>query len=738
MAQETSIASTKDKFSKSIDTMRKDVKALDQDLDRLQTKLKELSKTRVTLKIDTDKASDEIKKVERGLTKANEASNKLSRNLANTNYDKDLSKISKASGNYQKVAKELDSTLGLLSKAGKQTGSAEKEDGSNVLGDIAASAAIDLIDSMSNAATTWIGSAYGEEAGILTGSVLSSALAGAAMGTIIPGVGNAVGAAVGAIGGAVVGYIQGQNAIFENKDDAFKSYYQDSYNKALEAQSQSLTNGSGIASAREVNKIQFSTLLGGDGEVDKFLGALEDFASVTPYSFEDLASISRNMLADGFKQEELLPLLEKVGDAGSALGMSKEDMASVATTLGRMQTTGETTMEDLNLLDKHFDVWSYLSKEYPDKSKEDVKKMVSEGEMPGGEAAKAITDHMDSDYAGNMEKQSQTYAGLVSTLEESKASLDNAMGEGFNSTRKVGIQEQIDWLSGETGQEMQDAYNKIGQWKASLENQSEQYERDAINSVMSGTIQESYQDSSQKEALERLAKDYSIAEADYYDATKSGNAEAMQEASAVMGRALAEAQVIATNEYNASEGAQIELESNRTLAENIKNDAAAQDEYWKAGYTMGQQFTLGLKSAMDVTADEIPDYAKEYMKNSNIGFGGGYGKVVSTGENKVPYNSNETPAYAANYFKNHGISYGGSAYGRGKAYGLSYVPYNNYSALLHEGERVLTASENRNYGKSTPISITGNSFVVREEADIQKVASKIANMINRAYILAPQ
>ena len=625
--------------------------------------------------------------------------------MPNTNFNSYFSKLSKFSEGHQKVTEELNNTLSVLNGQGT-----ESTKGSGVLDELVSSGIADLAESMSNVVVTQVGSALGGEASILTGSVLSSAVAGAAMGGMV---GNVAGAVIGAIGGAIVGYVQGQNAIFENKDDAFKSYYQDSYNKALETQSQSLTNGSGIASAREVNKIQFSTLLGGDGEADKFLGALDDFASVTPYSFEDLASISRNMLADGFKQEDLLPLLEKVGDAGSALGMSKEDVASVATTLGRMQTTGETTMEDLNLLDKHFDVWSYLSKKYPDKSKEDVKKMVSEGEGPGAEAAKTITDHMDSDYAGNMEKQSQTYAGLVNTLEESKAAIDNAMGEGFNLTRKSGIQEQIDWMSGESGQEMKDAYNKIGQWKASLENQSEQYERDAINSVMSGMIQESYQESSQKEALERLAKDYSIAEADYYDATKSGNAEAMQEASAVMGRALAEAQVIATNEYNASDGAQLALESNKTLAENIKNDAATQDEYWNAGYIMGEQFTLGVASAMNVPNPYAPNAEGKKVFSYDAAMSG------------QSYNYDEIREAQRN----------GSLRG---AYGLSYVPYNNYSALLHEGERVLTASENRNYGKSTPISITGNSFVIREEADIQKVASKIANMINRAYILAPQ
>lgn len=49
---------------------------------------------------------------------------------------------------------------------------------------------------------------------------------------------------------------------------------------------------------------------------------------------------------------------------------------------------------------------------------------------------------------------------------------------------------------------------------------------------------------------------------------------------------------------------------------------------------------------------------------------------------------------------------------------------------------MLTASENRSFGKGAEIKITGNSFVVREEADVEKVAAEIIRQINQAYILA--
>lgn len=72
-------------------------------------------------------------------------------------------------------------------------------------------------------------------------------------------------------------------------------------------------------------------------------------------------------------------------------------------------------------------------------------------------------------------------------------------------------------------------------------------------------------------------------------------------------------------------------------------------------------------------------------------------------------------------------------YSLGFSYGISYVPYNDFPAFLHEGERVLTASENREYNEgSRGVVITGNSFVVREEADIYKIATELYDKLKMA------
>lgn len=76
----------------------------------------------------------------------------------------------------------------------------------------------------------------------------------------------------------------------------------------------------------------------------------------------------------------------------------------------------------------------------------------------------------------------------------------------------------------------------------------------------------------------------------------------------------------------------------------------------------------------------------------------------------------------------------------GAAFGLNRVPYDDYPVLLHEGERVLTASQAREQdaGKAPAsggqIVITGNSFSVRDDSDIQKIAAELLHQIRLAQI----
>lgn len=389
--------------------------------------------------------------------------------------------------------------------------------------------------------------------------------------------------------------------------------------------------------------------------------------------------------------------MEIIGDAGAALGMAAQDMNEVSTAIGRMNATGKTSLEYINpLQERGIDAVGALAENYG-VSKGDIYEMISDGEIAGEEAARVILRAMADSFAGAMQNQSQTMSGLQSTLEDANAELANAMGEGYNMARKEGLQEQIDFLGGETGQQMQDAYKMIGQWKAELENSKEEMERDIMQAVMDGgALQFDYGD-----AQADIEASVQEMQQQYAEAMAAGG----EEGGAQAGQVLARAQTLAISAYNASEGAQVALESELALAGQIRDDSASNEAFYNAGYRKGQEYSRGLAAAM--------------------------WKAPS-----VPSNTSFTQASTTN-----NITQSGSYLpGRGYAYGLERVPYDDYPALLHEGERVLTASQAREQdaGKAPAsggqIVITGNSFSVRDDSDIQKIAAELLHQIRLAQI----
>lgn len=93
--------------------------------------------------------------------------------------------------------------------------------------------------SLTNAASTMFESAVGQPLATLAESAFSSVFAGASAGAIA----GPAGALAGGIGGLAAGVIGGETAIYEQKDEAFKSYYKGLYDTAAEETDASVASG---------------------------------------------------------------------------------------------------------------------------------------------------------------------------------------------------------------------------------------------------------------------------------------------------------------------------------------------------------------------------------------------------------------------------------------------------------------------------------------------------------------
>jgi tape measure domain-containing protein len=694
MAKSVSISITaRDNFSSAITSMRNSTQAFRTDLTGVQSKLDALNKNKVTLKIDTLKAKAALKEAEEQFKKTGSAADKMALMVANADYENARRNLELLSKNAKQAEKDILNMTSAISKADNRAGGGGGGGSSSFLSKLAVSGASSYLGNVaSQIANTYIGSAYGNEVGTYFGSALSGAGMGAAIGSAIaPGIGTAVGAALG----TVVGLVQGAVKVFEKQDEGFKEYYKAQYDTVIQAQKDALESGTGIAANREQKMIAFATLLGGEDAARSYLGEMTAFASKTPFSYDELANISKTLLAYGYQQKEILPLLTSIGDAGSALGLGGEDMAYMASYLGRMRTTGKTTMEYLNpLLERGIDVYKAIAKmpEAAGKTNEQIQEMVSKGLIPGGEAAQAIAQYMGDTYTGNMAKQAETFGGLTSTLADAQANLNNAMGEGYNDTKIIELEEQTAWMEDNaTALEMWNY--EMGQYQAALEGEQARLKRDVISSLLSGRVVDSITDSTDRDQVQGLITKYKLAQTALYEAEKSGNTSAAAAAQADLIEVKALAEAMAQSFYNSSELGQIYQDSQLSLVEELRNNASVNDAYYSFGYEMGVQFSKGMVKAVDDM------YASTFVNGAEGGFKGTF----------------TMPAYA---------------------YGMPYVPYDNFPAILHEGERVLTASENRGYGSGVTVKVSGNSFAIREEADVDKVAQKLAKEISRAMALS--
>ena len=642
-----------DRFSDAMKTMKDSADKFDKSIVGMQSRLNSLNRNKATLKVDTDRARTELRSAEKQFAATGDAISELvlqEKQLTFENARRNLSLVSKEAAN---VEKQMLKTGNSVSKIGNKAG----EGFSTIVQSVATAGGAKMIGSLAqDSVNTLVGSMLGSNGGNVFSSALSSAISGAAIGSMIPGIGTAV----GAVAGGLVGMASGSVQNWSKKDDAFKSYVQNAVEEQLNEQTTSLTSGSALAASRETDQISFATLFKGEDKAKQYLADLVQMANTTPFLYDDLTAMSKTLATYGYDENSILPVLQTIGDTGAALGHSTSDMNAVATAIGRMKSSNKTTLEYLNILnDRGIGAVGMLANAYGVDQGE-VYSMISKGQIAGQDAARIILDALTDSFAGSMERQSKTFSGITSTIEGLRQELDNAMGEGYNETRMAGLQAEREWLEGDSGQEMQEAYQAIGAWKASLENAKEQYIRDAVNEAMGS------------------------------DAYKAAEAEGD---AAEMGRIIMKAKIDGMNQYNANEGKDEVLAQELSLIDSVREDTSLNDSYWDAGYTLGQSFSKGRAAGM-------------------MGSGSG-----------------ETSASASPSRMLQGVTLpSGSSY----AVGIDYVPYDNFPALLHQGERVQTAEEARSGGSGTSIQIVMNGTVIREDADVERVASALLERMELA------
>ena len=328
MPRDVSLAvSIKDNFSAPLSKASKSLEKLQQEAEKMGDKIDALNKRKASISVDATRAKKELKAAEKALDDTKESADRLEK--ARYDYENIQTELRSVTSEAKSAEKQLNSLNDTIQKGQNRAGGLSGESESGILTKLGQAGATQLIGQVaSEAAGAYISSAFGSEASTMFSSVLGMTASGAAIGSMFGPAGTAIGAGAGALLGGISGATQN----FQNRDEYFKSLVQEQYNQYQQDISDSLTGGSETAASKEQSRLAFGTLLGSDTAAEDFLADLQVMAAETPFSQSGLETIAKNLIANGISDTaEQLAMLQAVGEAGSALGLSEESMADVAT-----------------------------------------------------------------------------------------------------------------------------------------------------------------------------------------------------------------------------------------------------------------------------------------------------------------------------------------------------------------------------------------------------------------------
>lgn len=453
-----------DRYSDAAKKMATATRHFSKDVDGLEAQLESLDKNKFQLKLDAKDARTALREAEKQFDLTRDAADRCNLEMAQANYDNIQRNLKAVSQAARETEREI-SRVQNRAEGGGGGGAGDNGPGmGRQLGQMLGAAGIGSMaaDLLKEGVGIAASSAFGSDLGGMISSTLSTGVSGATAGFMV---GGPVGAVVGGLAGAAGGMLSGGMQAFGKRDDAFKGYVQESVETQLEDQQTTLTAGSGLAAQREMDSISFATLYKSEEKADNYLTSLVDMANHTPFLYQDLTSMSKVLATYGYSDTDTIPALTKIGDAGAALGHSVQDMEMVATGLGRMKSSDKTSLEYLNMLNERgIDAIGMLA-DYYGTNKGRIYDRVSKGNLSGEKSTEIILAGMEKIYAGSMQKQSETFSGLSSTVEGLNQEQANAMGEDYNKERSKGLSAEIDFLDGPDAEPMRQSGLGKRHWK---------------------------------------------------------------------------------------------------------------------------------------------------------------------------------------------------------------------------------------------------------------------------------
>ena len=190
----------------------------------------------------------------------------------------------------------------------------------------------------------------------------------------------------------------------------------------------------------EQTRTAFTSMLGSANEANTLLSDLQKFAAETPFEMPGVRTAAQQLLAFGYDVKEVIPTLTALGNAASGLGKGQEGFNQLAFVFGQIRTTGKLMGQDvMQLAQAGVPVKEILAKNLG-LTKDQLAEIGAQG-IDANIAIQALIDGMNERFPQMMEKQSQTFEGVLSNIKDNLGQAFGGFGMGIFAEAKGALLE---------------------------------------------------------------------------------------------------------------------------------------------------------------------------------------------------------------------------------------------------------------------------------------------------------
>ncbi|MCP4482078.1 MAG: tape measure protein [bacterium] len=201
------------------------------------------------------------------------------------------------------------------------------------------------------------------------------------------------------------------------------------------------------AAGFEQQEIAFETLLKSGEKAKTLLNDIKQFAKTTPFELTGLIESSKQLLAFGVGVNEIIPLMQDLGNISAGIG--KDKLPTLIRSFGKIKTKGKATMEELNMmLEAGVPILDQLAENFGVNT-EQLFKMITAGKVGFGDVQKALHSLSNGTglFANLMEKQSKSTLGIWSNIKDVITQIKLAIGKDLLPDVKKELKTFLNFLS---------------------------------------------------------------------------------------------------------------------------------------------------------------------------------------------------------------------------------------------------------------------------------------------------